>query len=155
MKKMLKVKAETTMMVFSDLGSVEDWVMVGHGDAGIKSMPDKVTLVGGHVVMIWKSKQIRRKVISSLAGEAMAMINTIGEIVYTVAVLEQIYGSRIRAMPKVVVTDAHNLEEAILSHLPCNIPCKITSLDIWWSTWYHNWLCTWYLVTYLVVYLVA
>ena len=125
-KKILKLKSETTTMVFPALGPVEDWVIVDHGDAGVKSMPDKITSVGGHVVMLcnkktsrvcmlmWKSKRIRRKVISSLAGETMAMINTIGEIVYTMAVLVQIYGGRVKAIPKVVVTDSKNLEEAIL-----------------------------------------
>ena len=91
MKKMLKLKAETTTMVFPALGKMEDWVLVAHGDTG--SMPDKVTAVGGHVIMLcnrrtnhacvllWKSKQIRRKVTSSQAGETLATINTVGEVV--------------------------------------------------------------------------
>ena len=127
LKKMLKLKSETTRMVFPALGSVEDWVLVAHGDAGVKSMPDKITSVGGHVIMLcnkktshtcvlmWKSKTIRRKVISSLAGETMAMINTIGEVVYKKSVLEQIYSGRVKLIPKIVVTDSKNLEESILS----------------------------------------
>lgn len=127
MKRMMKLKAETTLMVYPDLGSIEDWVLVAHGDAGIKSMPDKITSVGGHVilmcnkktnkacVLLWKSKQIRRKVISSLAGETLAMINTIGEVVYTMAILELIYGTKIKTVPKVIVIDARDLEEAVLS----------------------------------------
>ena len=66
-------------------------------------------------VLSWKSKKIRRKVISSLAGEALAMIGTIGEIVYTRAVLEQLYGKRVNKIPSLVVTDSKNLEEAIQS----------------------------------------
>ena len=60
-------------------------------------------------------EKIRRKVISSLAGEALAMIVTIGEIVYTRAVLEQLYGKRVNMIPSIVVTDSKNLEEAIQS----------------------------------------
>ena len=60
-------------------------------------------------------EKIRRKVISSLAGEALAMIVTIGEIVYTRAVLEQLYGKSVNMIPSIVVTDSKNLEEAIQS----------------------------------------
>ena len=70
-KRMIKVKSEKLTMRFPDLGmNIENWALVGHSDAGIKSMPDKITRVGGYVVMIcnkqtdkccilgWKSKQI-------------------------------------------------------------------------------------------------
>ena len=128
LRRMIKLKSEDTTMCFPDLGlDLDNWVLVGFGDAGVKSMPDKITSVGGHVmalcnksnnrccVLSWKSKKIRRKVISSLAGEALAMIGTIGEIVYTRAVLEQLYGKRVNKIPSLVVTDSKNLEEAIQS----------------------------------------
>ena len=67
-------------MKYSNLGKdLVDWVLIGHGDAGIKSMNDKITSVGGYVLLLcnsrtnaccvlgWKSKKIKRKVISSLA----------------------------------------------------------------------------------------
>ena len=128
LRRMIKLKSEDTTMCFPDLGmDLANWVLVGFGDAGVKSMPDKITSVGGHVmalcnkennrccILSWKSKKIRRKVISSLAGEALAMIVTIGEIVYTRAVLEQLYGKRVNMIPSIVVTDSKNLEEAIHS----------------------------------------
>ena len=126
-KKMLKLKTGSTKMVFPDLGPLEEWAIVGHGDAGIKSMPDKLTSVGGHVVMLtnrktektcvvsWKSKKIKRKVISSLAGEALAMSGTFGEIVYVRSILAEIFGSRVMKIPSVVFTDCNNLYEAVLS----------------------------------------
>ena len=128
LRRMIKLKSEDTTMCFPDLGmDLANWVLVGFGDAGVKSMPDKITSVGGHVmalcnkennrccILSWKSKKIRRKVISSLAGEALAMIVTIGVIVYTRAVLEQLYGKRVNMIPSIVVTDSKNLEEAIQS----------------------------------------
>ena len=82
MTRMMKVKTELTTMRFSNLGiNLQDWLLVGFGNAGVKSMPDKITSVGGHVkflcdtktnqccVLGWKSRKIKRKVISSLAGE--------------------------------------------------------------------------------------
>ena len=114
-------------MVFKNPGKFDEWILCGHSDAGIKSMPDKVTSVSGHVIMLcnsirniccmlnWKSKKIKRKVASSLAGEALAMIATIGEIVYIKSILSQIFGTRAETIPVMVVIDAKNLEEAINS----------------------------------------
>ena len=39
---MMKLKLASTKMMFPHLGRLEDWVMVGLGDAGIKCMPDKM-----------------------------------------------------------------------------------------------------------------
>ena len=50
MKKMMKVRTELTCMKFPKLSkNLNGWLLVGFGDAGIKSMPDKITSVGGHV----------------------------------------------------------------------------------------------------------
>ena len=114
-------------MMIPNLGNVENWVLVGHGDAGIKSLPDKMTSCGGQVillcndetdkccVLLWRSKKIIRKVTSSLAGETLAMIATIGEVVYIKAVLREMYGVRVEDVPTIIVTDANNLYEAIHS----------------------------------------
>ena len=126
-KKITKVKTETTRMIFRDLGEFGQWILCGHSDAGIKSMPDKATSVSGHVIMLcnsisniscvlnWKSKQIKRKVASSLAGEALAMVSTIGEIVYIKSILTQVFGTRAQNIPVMVVIDAKNLEAAVHS----------------------------------------
>ena len=92
---------------------LSEWVLVGHGDCGLKSMPDKITSVGGYVVMlcnkrtnaccvlVWKSKKIRRKVINTLAGEALAMIG--------------VFGTRANDIPTLVLSDCKNLTQAIKS----------------------------------------
>ena len=127
MKKMQKLQGEPTKMCFPDLGSVQDWTIVGYGDAGIRSMPDKLSSVGGQVIMItnavkgkacilnWRSKKLVRKVVSSLAGEALALVATVGEIVYNKAILKQIFGEVIEDVPVVVYTDSRNLHEAVFS----------------------------------------
>ena len=125
---MMKVRTELTSMRFPNLSmNLQNWLLVGFGDAGVKSMPDKITSVCGHVkilcdiktnkccVLGWKSRKIQRKVVSSLAGEILAMIDAIGELVYTKAVLVQLFGSRANEVKTVVVTDCKNLEEAIRS----------------------------------------
>jgi hypothetical protein len=127
MKKVQKLKSIKSRIVFPKLGKMKDWVIIGHGDAGIKSMPDKLTSVGGQVIQVvnketnkacvlgWRSRKLKRKVISSLAGEALAMAGTIGEIVYTKSILSQIFGKRVEEIPVIIVTDSKNLEEAVYS----------------------------------------
>ena len=126
-KKFQKLKSTKTKMKFPELGDMKEWVLVGHGDAGIKSMPDKLTSVGGQVTMMvnkrtkktcvlgWRSRQLKRKVVSSLAGEALAMTGVIGETVYIKSVLSQIFGKRVSEIPVIIVTDSRNLEEAVYS----------------------------------------
>ena len=46
-KMIKKLKAEPSEMKVIDIGPVEDWKIVGHGDAGYRSLPDKVSSCGG------------------------------------------------------------------------------------------------------------
>ena len=126
-KKIQKLQGIPTKMFFPDLGPTDEWIFVGYGDAGIRSMPDKVSSVGGQVVLLanpgrsvacvlsWKSKKLVRKVVSSLAGEALAVVAAIGEIVYTKSIIHQIYGEVIEKTPVIIVTDSKNLDEAVHS----------------------------------------
>ena len=127
LKQMQKLQGGSTRMCFPDLGPLEEWVIVGYGDAGIKSMPDKQSSVGGQVILLvntcrnlacvlsWRSKKLVRKVVSSLAGEALAVVAAIGEIVYNKALLKQIFGENIDSIPVVVFTDSKNLYESVHS----------------------------------------
>ena len=68
-------------------------------------------------MLSWRARNIRRVVSSSLAGEALAMLDTIGEIVYTKSVLGFIFGGRIREVPVMIATDSQNLFKSIYSNL--------------------------------------
>ena len=52
---------------------------------------------------------------SSLAGEALAMVATIGEVVYNKTILSQIFGGDIDEIPVTMYTDCKNLHDAIFS----------------------------------------
>ena len=66
-------------------------------------------------VLSWRAKKIRRVVNSSLAGEALAIVDTIGEIVYMKSMLKHIFGDRVERMPVIVMTDSQNLYAAVHS----------------------------------------
>ena len=127
LKKIQKLQGQSTKMCFPNVGDIEDWTFVGYADAGIKSMPDKISSVGGQVILIannkkqvacvlsWRSKKLVRKVVSSLAGEALALHAAIGEMVYTKSIFNQIYGDTVDAVPVVMFTDSRNLYQSIHS----------------------------------------
>ena len=66
-------------------------------------------------VLSWRAKKIRRVVNSSLAGEALAIVDTIGEIVYMKSMLKHIFGDPVERMPVIVMTDSQNLYAAVHS----------------------------------------
>ena len=46
-------------MKFIDLGPIMEWTIEGHGDARFKILPDKVSSVGGQVVI--RANQRKKK----------------------------------------------------------------------------------------------
>ena len=51
-KMMRKIKSESTVMKFPNLGPVDEWTLTGYGDAGYKSFPDKISSCEGQLVMV-------------------------------------------------------------------------------------------------------
>lgn len=122
-----KLKSDTTTMVVPNLGEVNEWEFHGYGDVGLQTMPDSVSSCGGQVVILrnrangracvisWKSRKLRRVVNSTLAGEALAATDLVGEIQYVKAVLADILGDEIHQVPVTVYTDSKNLYKAVMS----------------------------------------
>ena len=116
-----KMKAEITEMKFIDLGPVVDWMIEGHGDAGYKSLPDKVSSCGGQVISVknkttgaqcvvsWRSKKLKRVVTSSTAAEAMAVNDTLDEMVYIKEVLKEALGTDAESIAMELYTDSRRV----------------------------------------------
>ena len=119
-----RLKNQDTKMCFPDLGEVKDWTIEAYGDAGHKSMPDKLASCGGRAIMIknmksqkaclvsWRSKRLKRIVASSTAAEVLAVNDTVGEAVYIQAVLKEVFGHREQKVLIKVYTDAKNVYRA-------------------------------------------
>ena len=110
LKILKKLKSKTTEMKFPNLGPVADWTLQGYGDAGFKSLPDKVSSCGGQVVAIsnkkmglkcvisWRSWKFRRVVSSSTAAEAVN--DTLDELIYIKEVLtNKLWGKKVPQFP--------------------------------------------------------
>ena len=125
-----KMKCDMTYMKFADLGPVTEWSLKGYGDAAFKSLPDKVSSCGGHVILAcnelkkvscvlsWKSKKLRRIVSSSTAAELLEANTTVDALVYTKSVLIELLGSEAIEIPLYLFTDSRNLHKSVLSTTP-------------------------------------
>lgn len=127
LKILKKARVETTEMKFPNLGEIKNWILVGHGDAGYRSLPDRVSSCGGYVTMIvnkkigklsvvsWKSKKVKRVVSSSTAAEVLALNDTLDELVYVKEVLIETLGDEASTIPIELYTDSRNLYRAVMS----------------------------------------
>ena len=112
-------------MKFVKLGSLENWVLEAYGDAGFKSLPDKVSSCSGSVLLLtnsatksasvlsWKSNKIRRVVKSSTAAECLAANETLDALVYIKTVLRELLGGPMKDIPLVLNTDSKNLYNSV------------------------------------------
>ena len=119
-----KMKSDTSLCKFIDLGDINEWSLKGYGDAGFKSLPDKVSSSAGSVILVcnenigvecilqWQSKKIRRVVSSSTAAEALAVNNTISQMIFLKQFLRELTGVD---LPLHVYTDSNNLYKPVLS----------------------------------------
>ena len=120
-----KMKMHNTVMKFPNLGDIKDWSIDGFGDAGHRSLPDKISSCGGRVMIIrnvktgaacvvsWRSKKLKRVVTSSTAAETLAANETVSEMVYIKAVLREILGEAVDGVPMELFTDSKNMWKAV------------------------------------------
>ena len=118
-------------MFFPDVGPVEEWHLVGYGDAGIRSMPDKVSSVGGQVVLLanqnqnvacvlhWKIQKVASKSCQLIGRQTLAIVAT-----------KQMYGDIIDSVPVTIFTDSRNLYEAVYSSSLVDDAWLITDIAI-------------------------
>ena len=122
-----RLKCDSTQMKFVDIGPIDQWTLHGYGDAGFKSLPDKISSCGGQVILIsnnernlscvvdWRSKKLKRVVSSSTAAEALAANDTLDSLVYVHSVLVETFGDVAKDIPLVLTTDAKNLHKSVIS----------------------------------------
>ena len=120
-----KLKSDSTVMKFVNLGPSSQWCLEGFGDAGFQSLPDKLSSCGGQVLLIsnrtigkacilkWRSKKLKRVVSSSTAAEALAANDALDELVYMQCLLKEILGESFQ-IPVCLHTDSANLHNAVI-----------------------------------------
>ena len=126
-KSIKKIKLDGTQMKFVDMGPMSEWTLQGYGDAGFKSLPDKTSSCGGHVIMLsnkvrglscvldWRSKKLKRVVTSSTAAEALAVNDALDMMVYLKSVLGELLGERCNDIPLELATDSRNLHNSVMT----------------------------------------
>ena len=105
------------------LGSIEDLTIEEWGDAGYKSLPDKVSSCSGQVIIIkdslsntsmvvnWKGRKLRRIVNRSTATEVLSVSETISEVIFVKAILKKMSWEDYAQVPIKIFTDSKNVSK--------------------------------------------
>ena len=121
-----KVKRVSTNVDIPDLGNVSDWILVAYSDASTKKINAAFSVAGSVIFLVnsrtgrslplsWSSKKIERVVNSSFGAETLAVIKLIGQLFHIQQTLKQMYGKKQGDIKTLVLTDARDLYEAVLS----------------------------------------
>ena len=96
-----KVKTDEVFIQFPDLGDVSSWKLVVYTDASYANIPDGVSSAGGNIIFIvgennrccpisWCSNKIKRVVKSTIAAEALSLVNGLDNAFYVGCLLSKI-----------------------------------------------------------------
>ena len=96
-----KVKTDEVFIQFPDLGDVSSWKLVVYTDASYANLPDGVSSAGGNIIFIvgennrccpisWCSNKIKRVVKSTIAAEALSLVNGLDNAFYVGCLLSEI-----------------------------------------------------------------
>lgn len=102
------------------MGNSNDLSLVVFSDASLGNLPDGGTQRGSLIAlmgkagkfstMFWQSKKIRRMVRSTLAGETLAMSNSIDNAMFLATVYSELNTGKanLNTLPLICVTDNHS-----------------------------------------------
>ena len=118
-----KLKMECAKIVFSNLGTPNDWTIYVFSDAALANLCDGFSSMGAHLVLLvgpdglccplaWHAGKIKRVVRSTIAAEAMSLQEGADEAVYVRGVILELLGL---PLPVKVYTDNRSVVEAIQS----------------------------------------
>ena len=117
--------ATPTEIKFPALGDTSNWVLEVFGDAGFRSLPDKVSSCGGQVIILrdsstnhacvlnWKGRKLRRVVTSSTAAETLASNEAVSEVIFLKSLLGELFGAEAINIPVNLYTDSDNLRKNV------------------------------------------
>lgn len=125
-KIMQKARECKSEVCFPDLGSMDDWKIVFYSDASHANLCEGVGSCVGYIIFLvgsngqccpltWKSGKARRVVKSTIAAEAMALLDGIDESLYLKKVILQIMSLNQKDLPVIGIVDHKGLWEAVRS----------------------------------------
>ena len=111
-----KAKNNTYEILFPCLDNLSDIKLVLFTDASYANLSDQVSSAGGYIIFIqnkenkicpitWSSKKIRRIVKSTLAAEALSLVEGLDECYYIRKILEEMIPKRERSVHIECFTD--------------------------------------------------
>lgn len=128
-KDVRKASQTQSSIMFPPLGDISTWKIILFTDAAFANL-NKVGSAAGHVIFImgqdgkccpisWRANKIRRVVVSTMAAEALALQEGIGDAIYTKKLLESIVDENAN-IPIYAFCDHKGLVTSLHSTCLCN-----------------------------------
>jgi transposase InsO family protein len=111
-------------IVFSSLGSIEDFELILYTDASYANLSDRFSSAGGYLIFLkgkngklcpiaWSAKKIKRVVKSTLAAEALSLVEGLDACYFVRSMLQEMF--RVKDIPIKCFTDNKSLCQNIHS----------------------------------------
>lgn len=127
-KAVIKVKSREVGVRYHHLGSFEELGLQVFTDAAWANLPDGSSSTGGYVIFLtgkdkksvpldWSASKIKRTVHSTLAAEALAMLDSVDNAVYIGSMITELYRGQFKKneIPVTVYTDSKSVHENLHS----------------------------------------
>ena len=138
-KAVRKLKSEASCLRVVDLGDFIDWRLLVFSDAALANLSDGVSSTSAHIVLLlgrdsrccplsWQANKIKRVVRSTIAAEALSLLEAIEDAIFQRSQIEDMLGQHVESLPIIAVIDNRSVVEAV--HSTKMVEDKRLRLDI-------------------------
>jgi hypothetical protein len=125
-KALRRIKEAEAKVCYPALGHIENWRLVVFSDAAHANLNDGVSSTGAHIVLLvgsdkrccplaWHANKIKRVVRSTIAAEALSLLEGLETGMYLRTLLEEVVGVNAKSIPLLAFVDNRSVVEAIYS----------------------------------------
>ena len=125
-KTLINLKETKAELLFPNLGSNEDWMILCFTDAAFGNLNDGVSSTGAHVIFLvnrksgrcatldWQANKIRRVVRSTLAAETLSLCDGLENCLHIRDILRELTDKSV-SLPVYAIVDNLSITEAVMT----------------------------------------
>ena len=121
-----KLKDHASKLCFPCLGNSAGWTILMYSDAAFANLNDGTSSTGAHIVLLvgvggkccplsWQANKIKRVVRSTLAAEALSLLEGLEDGIYCRKLLEELLHLKPGTIPISAIVDNRSVVEAVYS----------------------------------------
>ena len=125
-KAIKKAQTSDCSVCFPMLGDMKDWKIIVFSDAALANLSDGKSSTGAHIVMLvgvnklccplaWQANKIKRIVRSTIAAEALSLLQGLENAIYLRALMSEVLGCDANVVKIIAYVDNKSVVEAVYS----------------------------------------